>query len=102
MSYFPDYRKETDKLNEVDKAFIAGYRAAMEDAWCFFNNSHIYENVDHEAVSQAIESFEHWANMQEIEAVCSLFDNADYLPDDIDLVDANKPLYENTKGAKAR
>ena len=30
MIHFPDYRKETDKLNDVDKAFINGYRKAIE------------------------------------------------------------------------
>ena len=55
MSYFPDYRKETDKLNEVDRAGITGFRIAVESA---------------------------------------MFDNADYLPEGIDLVDANK-LFKN-------
>ena len=30
MSYFPDYRHETDKLNEVDKAYVDGFRYAVE------------------------------------------------------------------------
>ena len=36
--YIPDFRKETDKLNEVDKAYIGGYRHAIEDMLCFFDN----------------------------------------------------------------
>lgn len=92
MSYFPDYRKETDKLNEVDRAAITGFRIAVESAMCLFDNLD-----DEEALSIEKEIAEKikarlWERLEceEIEFVCSLFDNADYLPDDTELVDANE------------
>ena len=103
MSYIPDYRKETDRLSDEDKAFIAGYRAAMQDAASFFDNTEVYEATKEEAkvLCEAKECFEDWTDMQEIQTVCSLFDNADYLPEDLELTDANEPLYKNTKGGKS-
>lgn len=94
MSYFPDYRKETDKLNEVDKAAITGFRIAVESALCLFDNldneKPLYiEKEIHERVKARLEE---WLECEEIEFVCSLFDNADYLPEDIELVDANKSI----------
>ena len=91
MSYIPDYRKETDKLNEVDKAYIDGYRAAIGDVLSFFDN--IYDEValsiEKEIISNVLARLGEWMQTSEKEAVCSLFDNADYLPDDIELEDAN-------------
>lgn len=104
MSYIPDYRKETDKLNEVDKAYIEGYRRAMADASNFFNNAAMFDvgSLEGELLSSIKNYLEGWMQIEEITAVCVLFDHADYLPDDIELIDANRPLYQNTKGAKAK
>ena len=91
MSYFPDYRKETDKLNEVDRAYIGGYRHAISDVISFFDNIYDEEqlSIEKEIISKVMAELGRWIEASEIEAVCSLFDNADYLPDDIELVDAN-------------
>ena len=96
MSYIPDYRHETDKLNEVDKAAVTGFRFAVECALCLFDNlddenplsieKEIYERVKARLVE--------WLECEETEFVCSLFDGADYLPDDVELVDANEALRE--------
>lgn len=94
MSYFPDYRKETDKLNEVDRAAITGFRIAVESAMCLFDNLDdedtlsIEREIAEKIKARLAECLEH----EEIEFVCSLFDNADYLADDIELVDANNEL----------
>lgn len=92
MSYFPDYRKETDKLNEVDNAFISGYRKAIEDVMCFFDN-HLDDDemisIEKEVTEKVKANLDEWMQVSEIETVCALFNEADYLPDDIELVDAN-------------
>ena len=92
MSYIPDYRKETDKLNEVDKAYIGGYRHAIEDMKCVFDNLDDEDalSIEKEIIGKFKARLEEWMEGEEIMLVCALFDNADYLPDDIDLVDANK------------
>ena len=92
MTYFPDYRKETDKLNEVDKAFINGYRKAIEDVKCYFDNidkDDLY-TFEKEVIEVIEAELEGWIEGSEVETVCALFSEADYLPDDIELVDANK------------
>ena len=91
MSYFPDYRKETDKLNEVDRAAITGFRIAVESALCFFDNLDDEDalSIENEIASRMKLRLEDWLGCEEIEFVCSLFDNAEYLPDDIELEDAN-------------
>ena len=91
MSYIPDSRKETDKLNEVDRAGIAGYRMAMADVATFFDN---FDDEDELSIVKEIRekikaALEEWLDGEEQMFVCSLFDGADYLPDDIELVDAN-------------
>lgn len=91
MSYIPDYRNETDKLNETDKAYINGYRSAVNDVLCFFDNlPSDMLSIEEEIAERIKERIEGWMEIEEIEVVCSLFDNADYLPDDIELNDANK------------
>lgn len=92
MSYFPDYRKETDKLNEADRAAITGFRIAVESALCLFDNLDDEKplSIEKEVYERVKARLEEWLECEEIEFVCSLFDNADYLPDDIDLVDANQ------------
>lgn len=96
MSYFPDYRKETDKLNEVDRAAITGFRIAVESASNLIDQIIEESNLSIEKEIGAIfkARLEEWLECEEIEFVCSLFDNADYLPEDTELVDANK-LFKN-------
>ena len=97
MSYFPDYRKETDKLNEVDRAGITGFRIAVESAMSFFDDEISYDedlSIVKEITERLKARLEEWLECEEIEFVCSLFDNADYLPEDIELVDANEGLFK--------
>lgn len=92
MSYIPDYRKETSKLNAVDNAYIGGYRHAIEDAMCLFDNLDDDEmlSIEKEVIERVKAHLAEWMEGEEIMVVCALFDNADYLPDDIELEDANK------------
>ena len=93
MSYFPDYRKETDKLNEVDKAYIGGYRNAIEDVLSFFDDLEDDDealSIVKEIVAKVKANLEEWMECEEVMLVCALFDNADYLPEDIELKDANQ------------
>lgn len=96
MSYIPDYRKETDKLNDVDRAFINGYRKAIEDVKCFFGNiedDRLY-TFEKEVIEALKAQLGGWIESSEVETVCALFNEADYLPEDIELVDENKPIFE--------
>lgn len=92
MSYFPDFRKETDKLNEVDQAYIGGYRHAIENMKCVFDNLDDEDalSIEKEIIGKIKTAIEMYMELEEIELVCALFNEADYLPDDIELVDANK------------
>lgn len=92
--YIPDYRKETDKLNEKDRAYINGYRAAMEEVDTFFGNLDVYDLDDEKMTTpeEVKEAMRDWLRMGEKEVVLSLFERAEYLPDDIELVDAAKPF----------
>ena len=94
MSYFPDYRKETDKLNEVDKAAITGFRIAVESALCLFDNLDDESplSIEKEIYERVKARLEERLECEEIEFVCSLFDHADYLPEGTELVDANKSI----------
>ena len=94
MSYIPDYRKETDKLNDADNAIITAYRMAVEDMMCFFDNIEDEEalSIEKEIVGKVKDALKEWMDGEEIMLVCSLFDNADYLPEDTELVDANKSI----------
>lgn len=94
MTYIPDYRKETDKLNEVDKAYIGGYRNAIEDVMCFFDNLDDDDalSIEKEVTEKVKANLKEWMQIEETETVCSLFDNADYLPENIELVDANTSI----------
>ena len=90
MSYIPDYRHETDKLNEVDRAGVAGFRIAVESALALFDNlDDDALSIEKEIAAKFKAQMEMWLEFEEIEFVCSLFDNADYLPDDIEIKDGN-------------
>lgn len=92
MSYFPDYRKETDKLNEVDKAFIDGYRKAVEGIKSFFekkDEDNLY-SFEKEVVALVEKELDEWMQADENETVCALFNEAEYLSEDFELVDAYK------------
>ena len=91
MSYIPDYRKETDKLNEVDKAIVNAFRAAVGDMMCFFDNIDDEEalSVEKEVTEKVKVALKEWMDGEEMMLICSLFDEADYLPEDIELEDAN-------------
>lgn len=90
MSYIPDYRKETSKLNEVDRAGIAGYRMAVDDIKSFFDDLEDENalSIEREITERLKARLEERMECDEKEFVCSLFDNADYLPDNIELVDS--------------
>ena len=59
---------------------------------CFFDNINDDEDLSvvKEVTAKVKKSLEEWMKIEEKEVVCSLFDNADYLPEDIDLKDANE------------
>ena len=100
MSYIPDYRKETDKLTPIDRAYVEGYRAAMEDADSFFDNLDMYDASESEAevLSNSRDCFNDWMSMEETNTVLSVFESGSY--DGLELIDGNKPIFKNTIGAK--
>lgn len=92
MSYIPDYRNEIDKLDDIDRSFMLGYRAAIEDGAAFFDNLDIYyEPADDDSGQEEKANFEDWMDMQETEMMCAVVESADYL-DGEELVDANMPF----------
>lgn len=92
--YIPDYRKETDKLNERDRAFIEGFRDAIDAVVTFFDNLDVYDLDDGLArkPEEVKEALIDWLGMEEKETVLTLFDNADYLPADTELTDASRTI----------
>lgn len=86
--YIPDYRKETDKLNEKDRAFIEGYRAAVAEVKTFFENLDVYDLDDGlaRAPEEVKEAMLDWLGMGEKETLLALFDGDEYL--DTQLTDA--------------
>ena len=92
MSYIPDYRKEVKKLNEFDRGGATGFNVALESVRTFLDNliDEASLSIEREILEKVKDRAEEWLECEEIEFVCSLFDNADYLPDDTELVDANR------------
>lgn len=104
MSYIPDFRGEENEklLNETDKAFLTGYRAAIEDAKGVFANLEVYEVTEDEkkVLDEFSGCFNDWCEMEEIETVCGIFDGADYLGEDYVLKDANNNPYADKEASK--
>lgn len=92
MSYIPDYRHETDKLNAEDQSIVQAFRATVECMMCFFDNLDDEEalSIEKEITEKVKTRLKERMDIEEIELVCSLFDNADYLPEDVKLIDANR------------
>lgn len=100
--YYPDYRHETKKLNAFDRAYIDGYRHAVEDVETFFAN--LPDDllcVEKEVIERVRAELAEWARISETELVCVMFDNADYLPQSVfeSLVDANE-IHDTEHAAK--
>ena len=96
MSYIPDYRsKENEKLlSEADTEWLAGYRAAMTAAEDALTNA--LDNLDRDDPA-LVDEFETFLDINEIETVCSLFESADYIPEDADIKDVNAPFSEGLR-----
>lgn len=94
MSYIPDYRGEENEklLNEKDKAFLLGYRAGLNDAKNVFNNLDVYEvsQEEEKVLEEFSDCMDDWCETEEIETVCSVFESADYIGDDVEIKDANR------------
>jgi len=100
--YFPDYRHETEKLNDVDRAYIGGYRHAVEDVGAFFANlPDDLLSVEKEVIERVRAELAEWVRISETDVVCALFDMADYLPQSVfeSLVDANE-IHDTEHAAK--
>lgn len=94
MSYIPDYRHETDKFDDLDKEYIAGYRAALQDV------QNALANLEDEGVEKDCfaECLTEELEMREINLVCAMFDQDKY--EFVEITDGNPPLYTGTKGAE--
>lgn len=96
MSYIPDYRCEDNMkhLNDADKSYLNGYKKAIEDSMNFFNNLDVFNTSDLEIeLLEKIhvkECLQDWLNSEERLVVCSVFEWADYIPEDIDIIDIAK------------
>lgn len=95
MSYIPDYRGEENEkhLKKADKMYLLGYRAAIEDAKSFFDNTDVYECTESEdkVLQDARGCFDDWMEREETEQVLALFESGDY--ENLDLKDHNKSPY---------
>ena len=95
MSYFPDYRHETDKLNEVDKAYVDGFRYAVELLDTALNNidDENLLSVEKEVIAKLYRTLNTYLASEEIMMICHLFDKEEY--EDTELNDQS-PMF-NTK-----
>ena len=95
MTYFPDYRDETDKLNDLDKNYIEGFRFAASVARDFFESEvdEAKTGFEKSFFEEQKVRFDEWMEAEEVETVCAVFDNADYIPEDEELKDGRKIIW---------
>lgn len=97
MSYIPDYRHEVEKLSKEDRLYVCGYRNAIGDMRSALDNIEFDAElgIEREIIAKARVELERLMECGERELVCGLFENAAYLPDDIELTDARrgKPFF---------
>lgn len=99
MTYIPDFRNEVDKLEGNDRAYVEGFRYAMEQVKGFFDNLDLYNiemysemcECSKASLEQTKESITDWMEREEINLVCSIFEDSKY--DGIELKDGAEPLY---------
>ena len=95
MSYFPDYRSQTDKLNAIDKAYITGFRLAVDMVKDALNNvdDDNLLSIEKEIIAKLSRTLDGYLESEEKMLVCHLFDKEEY--EDTDLNDQS-PMF-NTK-----
>lgn len=95
MSYFPDYRTQTDKLNAIDKAYITGFRLAVDMVKDALNN--IDEDnllsIEKEIIANLSRFLDDHLESEEKMLVCHLFDSDEY--SDIELNDEHLSFNTN-------
>ena len=95
MSYIPDYRAQTDKLNAMDKAYITGFRLAVDmvkDALNNIDDDNLL-SIEKEIIANLSRFLDDHLVSEEKMLVCHLFDSDEY--SDIELNDEH-PMF-NTK-----
>lgn len=97
MSYFPDYRSQTDKLNKVDRAYIGGYRHAIEDMKCVIDSLDDEDtlSIDKEIIGKLKATIEKYMECEEVALVCYLFESDEY--SNIELNDEHPMFNTNRK-----
>lgn len=95
MSYIPDYRSQTDKLNAMDKAYITGFRFAVDMVKNALNNVDDGNllSIEKEIIAKLSRTLDGYLKSGEKMLVCHLFDSDEY--SDIELNDEH-PMF-NTK-----
>ena len=103
MSYIPDYRSEDNEkhLTESDRVFLQGYRAGLEDAQECVKNLVSESGDEDDASGKFLEELKTQLDCEDVGMTCAIFDNAGYIPEEVDIKDVREPLYKNTKGARA-
>lgn len=80
MSYFPDYRSQTDKLNAIDKAYITGFRLAVDmvkDALNNIDDDNLL-SIEKEIIANLSRFLDDHLASEEKMLVCHLFDSDEY------------------------
>lgn len=95
MSYFPDYRTQTDKLNAIDKAYITGFRLAVDEVKDALNSIDDDDliPIEKKIIANLSQFLGDHLVSEEKMLVCHLFDSDEY--SDIELNDEH--LSFNTK-----